>query len=69
MALISTSVASAKYRFMLKTPQEYIFTFLKLHKSWRKGTSPARLVFHKYVADKELCVVKAIDAYLSRTKT
>ena len=44
-------------RFILRTPQEYIFTFHKLYKSWEKSAFPRRLVFHEYAEDSELCVV------------
>ena len=54
---------------MPKILHEYIFTFHKVYKSSRKSASFSRLVFHEYAAVKELCVVKAIDAYLSKIKT
>ena len=65
MALTSASRKSATQhldiRFMSRTPrQEYIFTFYKLHKSWREGVSSPRIVFHEYAADEELCVVQTI---------
>ena len=43
LAWISASGTSTIHhlniKVMLRTPQEYIFTFHKLHKSWGKGTS------------------------------
>ena len=73
MTLTSASRASTIHHlevwFMLRTPQEYIFTFHELHKSWRKGATSPNLVLHKQAADKVLRVVEAIDAYLNRTKT
>ena len=73
MALTSVSRVSPIYyldnRFMLRTSHEYISTFYKLHKSWRKGASPSGLLFHEYPANKQLCVVKAVNAYLSRGKS
>ena len=42
--------------------------FTKFIKVQESASFP-RLVFHEYAAVKELCFVKAIDAYLSRIKT
>ena len=57
MVLTSTSRASAMHcldvRFMVKSEDVYIFTFHKLHKSWRKGKAPPRLYFHEYPKDQE----------------
>ena len=73
MALTSTSRASAMHcldvRFIVKSEDVYIFTFHKLHKSWRKGKAPPRLYFHEYPKDQELCVVSALNMYLKRTRT
>ena len=59
MALTSASRASAMQclgaRFMVKSEDNYIFTFHKLHKSWRKGKLPPKLYFYKYPKDKN-CV-------------
>ena len=72
MALTSASRASAMYhldvRFMVKTKDAYIFTFHKLHNSWRRGKAPPKLYFYKYPKDQELCVVSALDEYLKCTK-
>ena len=73
MALISASRVSAMHcldvRFMVKSEGAYIFTFHKLHKSWRKGKAPPKLYFYKYPKDQELCVVSALNEYLKRTET
>ena len=73
MALTSTSSASAilcqDVRFMVKLEDTYIFTFHKLHKSWRKSKAPPKLYFYKYPKDQELCVVSALNDHLKRTET
>ena len=73
MALTSASRVSAMHflgvRFMVKPDDAYIFTFHKLHKSWRKGKAPPKLYFHKYPKDQELCVVSALNEHLKRTET
>ena len=59
MALTSASKAFAMHcfyvRFIIKSEDAYIFTFHKLHKSWRKGKAPPNLYFYKYPKDQELC--------------
>ena len=49
MALTSASRASAMHcldvRFIVKSEDAYIFTFHKLHKSWKKGKAPPKLYF------------------------
>ena len=73
MVLTSASRASAMdclhIRFMVKLEDAYIFTFHKLHKSWRKGKAPPKLSFYKYPKDQELYVLSALNEYLKRTKT
>ena len=73
MSVTSASRASAMHsldvRFMVKSDDAYIFTFRKLHKSWRKGKAPPKLYFYKYPKDQELCVVSALNEYLKRTET
>ena len=73
MALSSASSASAIHshdvRFMVKLDDTYIFTFHKLHKSWRKGKAPPKLCFYKYAKDQIFCVVSALNEYLTRTET
>ena len=60
-----TSQASVMHcinvRFTVKSDDAYIFTFHKLHKSWRKGKAPTRLYFYKYLKDQKLCVVSALN--------
>ena len=73
MALTSASRASAMHcldvRFMVKSEDAYIFTFDKLHKSWRKGKALPKLYFYKYSKDQDFYMVSALDEYLKRTKT
>ena len=73
MALTSASTASARHclsvRFMVKLENVYIFTFHRLHKSWRKEKAPPKLYLYKYPKDQELCVVSALNEYLKRTET
>ena len=73
MALSSASSASAIHshdvRFMVKLDDTYIFTFHKLHKSWRKGKAPPNPPPQKYPKDQELCVVSALNDHLKRTET
>ena len=56
-------------RFMVKSDDAYIFTFHKLHKSWRKDKAPPKLCFYKYAKDQIFCVVSALNEYLTRTET
>ena len=73
MALTSPFRASAVHclgvRFIVKSEDTYIFSFHKLHKSWRKGKGSPKLYFYKYPKSEELCVVSALNKYLKRTKT
>ena len=55
-------------RFMVKTPQKYVFQFHKLHKSWRKGQKPTTLEFVAFPQYKDLCAVSVLDEYLNRTE-
>ena len=56
-------------KFMVKSNDAYIFTFHKLHKSWRKSKALPKLYFYTYPKDQELCVVSALNEYLKRTET
>ena len=72
MVLTFASRASAMHcldvRFMVKSEDAYIFTFHKLHKSWRKGKAPPKLYLFRYPKDQELCVVSALNEYLKCTE-
>ena len=73
MALTSASRASAMHhldvRFMVRSHNAYIFTFHKLHKSWRRGKAPPKLMFLEYSEDPNLCVVAVLEEYLKRTQS
>ena len=65
MPLTFTSRVSAIHcldvRFTFKSEDAYIFTFHKLHKSWRKGKEPLKQHFYKYSKYQELRVFPALD--------
>ena len=73
MVLTFASRASAIHcldvRFMVKSGDDYIFTFHKLRKSWRNSKAPPKLYFYKYPKDQELCVLSALNEYMKRTET
>ena len=46
----------------------YKFYFHKLHKSWLKGKAPPTVSYQVYIQDPNLCVVKTLDEYISRTE-
>ena len=52
----------------MNTPQEHVFKFHKLHKSWRQVQRSTTLEFVAFSQDKYLCVVSALDEYLNRTE-
>ena len=72
LALTSSSRASAIHHlninFMVTTEKFVQFTFHKLHKSWRRGKAPPNLTYYAFPADPELCVLKTLQEYLSRTE-
>ena len=51
MVLTSVSIIFAIHfldvKFMVKSDDAYIFTFHKLHKSWRNGEASPKLYFYK----------------------
>ena len=53
---------------MTKGKNNYMFTFGKLHKAWRKEKTPASLKFYTIEEDTKLCVVATLEEYLKRTK-
>ena len=72
MALSSASRASLlqhlNIKFMTRNGMSYKFYFQKLHKSWRRGKVPPTISFQAYSEDLNLCVVKTLDEYISRTE-
>ena len=55
-------------RFMTKGTNNYVFTFGKFHKAWRKRKSPPLLKVYSFEEDTKLCVVAALEECLKRTK-
>ena len=55
-------------RFMTKGTNNYMFTFGKLHKAWRKGKSPPSLKVYSFEEDTKLYVITTLEEYLKRTK-
>ena len=55
-------------RFMAKGTNNYMFTFGKLHKAWRKEKFPPSLKVYSCEEDTKLCVVATLEGYLERTK-
>ena len=53
---------------MGRLDDQYTFTYAKLHKGWRKGQPSPSITFYSFAEDQDLCVVKALDEYLTRTK-
>ena len=72
LALTSASRASAIHhldiRYKYEYHEKYVFKFHKLHKSWRFGKPIPEVEFYKFSDDRDLCVVTAIDEYISRTE-
>ena len=53
---------------MTKDTHNYMFTFGKLHKAWRKGKPPPSLKVYSFEEDSNLCVASTLEEYLKRTK-
>ena len=72
MALSSGSRTSLlqhqNIKFMASNDISYKFYFHKLHKSWRRGKAPSTVSYQTYTQDPNLCVVKTLDEYISRTE-
>ena len=65
MALSFASRASAIHhldvRYMLRPDGKFVFTFHKLHKSWKYGKAPPSLEFREHKEDRNLCVVTTLS--------
>ena len=65
MALSFASRASAIHhldvRYMLRPDGKFVFTFHKLHKSWKYGKAPPSLEFREHTEDRNLCVVTTLS--------
>ena len=72
MALSSASRASSlqqlNIKFMARNEISYKFYFHKLHKSWRRGKVPPTFSYQAYTQDPNICVVRTLDGYISRTQ-
>ena len=71
MALSSASRASAIHhldiRYMLRPEGKFVFTFHKLHKSWKYRKAPPSFEFYEYTEDRDLCVVITLNEYIKPT--
>ena len=71
MALSSASRASTirhfDVRYSLKSEENIVFTFHKLHKSLKYGKAPSSLQFYKYTEDRKSCVVTTLNEYIKCT--
>ena len=52
---------------MLGPEGKFVFTFHRLHKSWKYGKAPPSLEFCEYTEDRDLCVVTTLNQYIKRT--
>ena len=72
MALSSASRASSlqqlNIKFMARNEMSCKFYFHKLHKSWRRGKVPPTISYQAYTQDPNICVVRTLDEYISRTQ-
>ena len=55
-------------RFLTKGTINDMFTFEKIHKTWRKVKSPPSLKVYSFEEDTKLCVVATLEEYIKRTK-
>ena len=55
-------------RFMIKATNNYMFTFGKLHKAFRKWKPLPSLKVYTFEEDTKLCVVATLGEYLKITK-
>ena len=53
---------------MNKGTNNYMFTFGKLHKAWRKREPPPSLKVYTFEEDTKLCVVGTLEEYLEIIK-
>lgn len=72
LALTSASRACTIHcldlRYMAEHNHFVQFQFGKLHKGWRTGKSSPTVKYYEYKADRDLCVVSTLQAYLDRSK-
>ena len=53
---------------MTRNNTSYKLYFHKLHTSWRRGKASPKVSYQEYTQDPNLCVVKPLDEYISRTE-
>ena len=54
--------------FTTQGTNNYMFTFGKLHKAWRKGKPPPSLKVYTFEENTKLCVIATLEEYLKRKK-
>ena len=64
----ASSLEHLNIKFMARNDMSYKFYFHKLHKSCRKGKGPPTISHQAYIQNPNLCVVKTLDEYISRTE-
>jgi len=72
LALVSASRAvqlqHLQITHMGRLPDQYKFSYSKLHKGWKKGKTSPSVCFYSFSEDPNMCVVKCLDEYLLRSK-
>ena len=53
-------------RYMLRPEGNFVFTFHKLHKSWKYRKAPPSLKFCEYTEERDICVVTTLNEYIKR---
>ena len=53
--------------YMLRQEGKFVFTFHKLHKSWKYGKAPPSFEFCKYTEYSDLYMVTTFSGYIKRT--
>ena len=64
----TSSLQHLNLNFMARNHISYKFYFYKLRKNWRRGKAPPIISYQTYTQDPNLCIVKTLDEYTSRTE-
>ena len=64
----ASSLQHLNIKFMARNSMPYKVYFHTLHKGWRRGKAPPTILYQTYTRDPNLCVVKTLDEYISRTE-
>ena len=64
----ASSLQHLNITFMARNEMSYKFYFHKLYKSRRRGKVPPTISYQAYTQDPNLCVVRTLDEYISRTQ-